>query len=186
MVGRPALRNLTNTLHQQRGTASPQTPLDERSWAPHSDWLRAASLATAPFPGCSCQTQASVRIYSRCPEEKTPPCIAPSDFNSATKETLWVWMSVVSPGVFWTCLKSVERMVVFWGQKAEQHLRASLDDEGITSSPSCYSEGRHGLMCEFRWYKTIETANFSSSVRFFPWRCTSRLLLRREKLIRDS
>lgn len=109
-------------LTQQRGTASPRTPLDERSWAPHSDWLRAASLGAAPFPGCSCQTQASVRIYSRCPE-KTPPYIAPSDFYSATKqEILWVWMSVVSPGVFWTCLKSVWRMVVFSGVKRQSNI----------------------------------------------------------------
>lgn len=62
MEGRPALCNLTLTLRQQHGTASPQTLLDEPIQMLRFDWLSAASLQAARLPGCSCQTQATVWI----------------------------------------------------------------------------------------------------------------------------
>lgn len=62
LEGRQALCNLAFPLRQQRGTASARTLLDDRSRVLRSDWLSAAPLNGARFPGCSCQTQATVWI----------------------------------------------------------------------------------------------------------------------------
>lgn len=73
-----------------RRTASTRTPLDERSRAPRSDWLSAASLNAALFPGCSCQ--ATVEITSdainRRPASPRASVIQPQNKKSCKWECL--------------------------------------------------------------------------------------------------